>query len=140
MEWLGYGPFRVWSNRMSGGDFKVHRKAYNDGITGVNWIYPEFKGYHRGIVWGKLFWADHALLFGTDDPGILTQIFEPTWPDRPLNAKTVFPDGGISFLHRIPGIGNKLKKSEHHGPTGSAKEFPDPVSGTAWLRTLGEGG
>ncbi len=139
MEWLGYGPFRVWSNRMSGGDFKVHRKAYNDGITGVNWIYPEFKGYHRGIAWGRLVWPEHSLLFGTEDPGMLVQIFEPSWPDRPLNAKTEFPDGGISFLHRIPGIGNKLKKSEHHGPTGSAKNFPDPVTGSAWLRAAANG-
>jgi len=136
MEWLGYGPFRVWSNRMSGGDFKVHHKAYNDGITGVNWIYPEFKGYHRGIAWGQLLWPEHALLFGTDDPDMLVQIFEPSWPDRPLNAKTEFPDGGISFLHRIPGIGNKLNKSEHHGPTGSAKSFPEPVTGSAWFLGL----
>ncbi len=139
MDWLGYGPFRVWSNRMSGGDFKVHQKAYNDGITGVNWIYPEFKGYHRGIAWGRLSWPQGNLWFGTDDPGLLVQIFEPSWPDSPRNAKTDFPDGGLSFLHRIPGIGNKLKKSEHHGPTGSAKLFPDTVSGSAWLRAVSLG-
>ena len=48
-RWLGNGPFRVWKNRLRGGQLGVWEDHYNDTITGWrDWVYPEFKGCFAG--------------------------------------------------------------------------------------------
>src|SRR5690606_31937141 len=54
VKWLGKGPFRVWKNRMKGPEFAVHQKAYNNTVTGKDWDYPEFKGYHDRMFWSVI--------------------------------------------------------------------------------------
>jgi len=53
VNYMGYGPYRVWKNRMKGNSFGEWNKAYNDSETGeAPWNYPEFKGYHAGFFHG----------------------------------------------------------------------------------------
>jgi hypothetical protein len=56
VTYMGYGPYRVWKNRMKGNQFGVWNKKYNNTETGeYPWIYPEFKGYHAGFYGGYFF-------------------------------------------------------------------------------------
>lgn len=55
MKWMGRGPYRVWKNRMDGGQIGVWEKSYNNTMTGHSGFeYPEFKGYHAETYWAEV--------------------------------------------------------------------------------------
>lgn len=125
IEWLGRGPYRVWKNRMKGVEFGVHRKPYNDTVTGAEWEgYPEFKGFHADLYWAVLraedsdapTGADLTIVAETDD--LFLRLFTPRFPDDPRHAQVEFPEGDLSFLHAIPPIGTKFHPANNHGPEG----------------------
>lgn len=119
MKWLGRGPYRVWKNRISGTNYGIWHKDYNNTVTGEsydNLIYPEFKGYHANMYWAT-FESDTApfTVYSRTD-GIFYRVFTPEEPKG--SAKRTmpeFPEGDISFLLDIPAICS-FKPIEQQGP------------------------
>lgn len=119
MKWLGRGPYRVWKNRISGTNYGIWHKDYNNTVTGEsydNLVYPEFKGYHANMYWAT-FESDTALftVYSRTD-GIFYRVFTPEEPKGSAKrSMPEFPEGDISFLLDIPAICS-FKPIEQQGP------------------------
>jgi len=121
MTWLGSGPYRVWKNRMSGTTLNVWENAYNNTITGAGpWKYPEFKGYYAGVRRVQFQTSEGPITALVPQEDLFLQVLVPEFPDALLAGRTMvsFPAAGISFLHAIPGIGNKSVFAAGTGPQG----------------------
>ena len=118
MKWMGRGPYRVWKNRLKGQQFGVWQKVYNNSVTGENWIYPEFKGWHAGLYWVRLENQESDFTVYTDHPNIFLQMLKPQKPKAALNENTSppFPEGSIGFMNAISAIGTKFQAAELLGP------------------------
>ncbi|MGV8096109.1 MAG: glycoside hydrolase family 2 TIM barrel-domain containing protein [Mangrovibacterium sp.] len=118
MKWLGNGPYRVYKNRMKGTGFGLWEKAYNNSVTGESgFVYPEFKGYHSGMYWVKIFGEnspDFTVYVHSND--IFLRMLTPPVPQHPRNTTIVYPPGDLSFLHGISGIGTKFTDAPASGP------------------------
>jgi len=128
VEYLGYGPYRVWKNRMKGNQFGVWKKMYNSTETGeYPWIYPEFKGYHANMYWCRFFLKDgRSFLVSSETNDVFLRLFTPAWKtDQWHNYETLFPGGDISFMQGIPAIGTKSQTAESTGPMGRKYSFYD---------------
>jgi hypothetical protein len=128
VEYLGYGPYRVWKNRIKGNQFGVWKKEYNSTETGESpWIYPEFMGYHANMIWCRFLLNDgRSFLVSTETNDVFLRLFTPTWKtDQWHNYETLFPTGDISFMQGIPGIGTKSQTRESTGPMGMKYGFYD---------------
>jgi len=125
VRWMGYGPYRVWKNRMKGNTLNVWNKAYNNTITGENWIYPEFKGYHRNFYWATIQSKEQDFTIVCPDEDVFLRLFTPEKPAGAGNNNTSpeFPSGNISFLHGINPIGTKFTKPETMGPMSQPNMF-----------------
>ncbi len=126
VRWMGYGPYRVWKNRMKGNSLNVWSKAYNNTITGENeLIYPEFKGYHRNFYWATIQSKEHDFTIVCPDEDVFLRLFTPEKPAGAGNDNTSpeFPAGNFSFLHGINPIGTKFKKPERLGPMSQPNMF-----------------
>jgi len=111
-RWLGLGPYRVWGNRLDGGTLNVWETPYNQGITGQNWIYPEFQGFFAGVRWMTLDTTEGRITIVPHDPALFVRVFDAKFPvdALALTTKVAFPPGDISILHTIPPIGAKGKR------------------------------
>jgi hypothetical protein len=118
LQWLGKGPYHCWKNRMKGGSYNVWRTAYNDGIAGQNWVFPEFKGYFDDVKWAKLITSEDTMNFVFDDGNVFYRNFTQKNGSTPLSANMTFPTGNISFLQGISPIGNKFQSASQTGPQG----------------------
>ncbi|MEO6733332.1 MAG: glycoside hydrolase family 2 TIM barrel-domain containing protein [Ferruginibacter sp.] len=118
MKWMGRGPYRVWKNRLKGQQLGVWEKAYNNTITGENWRYPEFKGWHSELYWVKVQNNENDFTVYTDQQNIYLQMLEPARPKAAPNNNTVpaFPAGNIGFMHGISPIGTKFQSAQVMGP------------------------
>ncbi|MEO1450424.1 MAG: glycoside hydrolase family 2, partial [Bacteroidota bacterium] len=119
VRYLGQGPFRVYKNRMRGGQLGVWEKAYNNTVTGQDWQYPEFKGYHADLYWGELETDEGSLTILSETEDLFWHLFTPEHPKMAHNTNTdaVFPQtGNLSFLHAITPIGTKFKSANRLGP------------------------
>jgi hypothetical protein len=137
MKWEGRGPYRVWKNRLKGQAFGVWHKDYNDGITGENWIYPEFKGYHAEVNWVTVENKEAPFTVYTNDKNMYFQMLHPSREKDAIknnNVEPAFPEGNIGFMTAIPPIGTKFTSAKVMGPQ-SQKNIPsaNPVSGTLWF-------
>ncbi|NIJ46205.1 hypothetical protein FHR24_002689 [Wenyingzhuangia heitensis] len=127
MKWLGDGPYRVWSNRMKGTQFKVWENDYNDSATGEpGFVYPEFKGFFSSLNWVKLK-GNNANGFTVYCHSDLTFLRMLT-PKQPADfgrgaAVNKFPKGDISFVKNIPAMGTKFMEASQSGPQGSLKKY-----------------
>ncbi|BDD11457.1 beta-galactosidase (plasmid) [Fulvitalea axinellae] len=127
MRWMGNGPHRVWKNRIAGPDFGVWEKELNNTQTGVpntDYKYPEFKGYYAETYWVKVLntrTSGFKAYIHTDD--IFLRMLTPEFPSNSRQAKASFPAGDISFLHSIPPIGTKFKKTSDLGPMSASTPF-----------------
>jgi hypothetical protein len=137
MKWLGRGPYRVWKNRLKGQQFGVWQKDYNNAVTGEDWKYPEFKGYHAEMNWVVIENRESPFTVYTDVKNLYLQMLHPQRakdsPDN-NNVEPPFPAGNIGFLNGIPPIGDKFHAANQLGPQ-SQKNEPEgaPVSGTLWF-------
>ena len=123
-QWLGKGPYRVWKNRTRGTSYDVWTRDYNDGVPGISWFYPEFKGYFANVFWARLFTNTQGtlhLVFDTD--ATYLRLFTQRDGYLPMNSNMVFPPdmsaasgAGISLLQGIPAIGAKWHVPESLGP------------------------
>lgn len=125
MTWMGRGPYRVWKNRISGTNFGIWHKDYNNTITGEvrpdggKQIYPEFKGYHANIYWANIESKEHPIKVYSGTENLFMCLFTPQEPKSLANGKNTmqeFPNGDISFLLDIQAI-QSFKPIEHQGPS-----------------------
>ncbi|MDP3912480.1 MAG: glycoside hydrolase family 2 TIM barrel-domain containing protein [Bacteroidota bacterium] len=125
VRWMGYGPYRVWKNRMKGNTLNVWEKAYNNTITGESWDYPEFKGYHRNFNWATIQSKEQDFTIVCPDEDVFLRLFTPEKPKGAYNDNTSpeFPAGNISFLHGINPIGTKFTKAETLGSMSQPNMF-----------------
>lgn len=121
VRYMGDGPYRVWKNRMTGTQFGVWDKTYNNTITGYSgYEYPEFKGFYSNLY--------HVAFQNKSTPGfsvscktedIFLRLFTPENPPDPAWTKVDYPPGDISFMHGILPIGTKFKPTTALGPQSS---------------------
>ncbi len=118
VQFLGNGPFRVWKNRMPGGNFAVWDKPYNNTITGhAGFDYPEFKGYYSNLFWVTFSDNhDHEFTVYCRSEDIFLRLYSPEESPDPARTTVNHPPGDISFMHGIPAIGTKFKEAEQLGP------------------------
>lgn len=119
-RWMGNGPYRVYKNRLKGTTFNVWEKEYNNTITGESYdslIYPEFKGYHSNLYWAAFDTDESDFRVYCQSPEIYLKMYNPLPPADPRDAIVRYPEGDISFLHYIPGIGTKFQSIEELGPS-----------------------
>jgi hypothetical protein len=127
VEWLGNGPYRVWKNRMQGVELDVHRKDYNNTITGVPpLVYPEFKGYHSNLYWARIESKEQSFTVATSSEDVFLRLYTPDQPEKVFDrVAPPFPPGDISFLQAIPAIGTKSNDARNLGPSGKKNMFFD---------------
>ncbi|SDG60449.1 Beta galactosidase small chain [Dyadobacter soli] len=117
MKWLGRGPYRVWKNRLRGLKYGVWHKAYNDAVTGENFISPEFKGFHSEVKWVVIETREGNITVYSDEP-VFLQMMSPSKPKAAGNDKTSppFPESTFGFLDNISAIGTKFQDADQMGP------------------------
>jgi hypothetical protein len=127
VTYMGYGPYRVWKNRMKGDLFGIWEKLYNNTETGeYPWIYPEFKGYYRNFYGGYFFTKNNQFKVVTETEDVFLRLFTPAWKtDQWHNYEPIFPSGDISFMQGISSIGTKTQRNETTGPMGSKNIYYD---------------
>jgi hypothetical protein len=126
VRYMGYGPYRVWKNRMKGQLFGVWDKEYNNTETGETWNYPEFKGYYRNMYWSRFITSSQSFSVYTENEDLFLRLFTPAWKtDQWHNYEPTFPTGDISFMQGIPGIGAKTQRPETTGPMGMKNIYYD---------------
>ncbi len=137
MKWMGRGPYRVWKNRLKGQQLGVWEKAYNNTITGENWNYPEFKGWHSELYWVKLQNKESDFTVYTNQSNIFLQMLQPAKPKAAGNNNTSppFPQGNIGFMHAISAIGTKFQQAEVMGPQSqkNVRQGSVPLTGTLYF-------
>ena len=137
MKWEGQGPYRVWKNRLSGQQFGVWHKNYNNTITGETWNYPEFKGYHANVYWVTLENKQAPFTVYSEQKNMFFQMLKPekALAASNINTSPAFPEGNIGFLQAISPIGTKFQSAEKMGPQ-SQKNIQlnyTPISGSLWF-------
>ena len=127
VTYMGNGPYRVWKNRMKGGQFGVWNKTYNNTETGESpWVYPEFKGYYSNFYGGYFFTSNNRFTVATETEDMFLRLFTPAWKtDQWHNYEPLFPSGDISFMQGISSIGTKTQRNETTGPMGLKNIFYD---------------
>lgn len=127
IEYLGFGPHRVYKNRLLGPQFGYFSNMYNDTRTGKDYVYPEFKGYFKDMNWFRLYGNRSGLeVKNLTQQNTYTRIGTPReglrekW--REGNIEVPYPNGDLSFLHSIPAIGDKFTKAENLTPSGALNE------------------
>jgi hypothetical protein len=118
IRWMGRGPYRVWKNRLKGQQFGVWHKSYNNTITGEDWHYPEFKGYHAECYWALIETKESSFKIINETAGIFLQLLKPAKPLHAANNNTSppFPEGNIGLMSAIPPIGTKFQSADKLGP------------------------
>jgi hypothetical protein len=132
LEWLGLGPYHAWKNRLKGGTYNVWRTAYNNGVAGEKWVFPEFKGYFADVKWARLFTSEDTLNFVFDDQNVFVRNFTAGLGTTPSNATATFPSGNISFLQGISPMGDKFHAANLAGPQGQK----NAAAGGSFARTV----
>jgi len=134
MKWLGRGPYRVWKNRLKGMKYGVWHKDYNDFVTGEDFQYPEFKGYHADVKWVVIETKQGNFTVYADDKIPFLQMLQPRKPKAANNDKTspAFPTGSIGFMNGIGAIGTKFQTADQMGPQSQKNTMLNytPITGT----------
>jgi len=130
MKWLGDGPYRVWRNRMKGTRFQVWENDYNNTVTGQvgedEFVYPEFKGFFSSLYWSKVKGNnENGFTVYCRTPYTYLRMLTPEAPklDKPGKVTPEFPEGDISFVMNVPGIGTKFQKPDSTGPQGNPEHY-----------------
>lgn len=138
VKWLGNGPYRVWKNRMQGGNLNVYQSFYNNTFTGSSpWIYPEFKGYFSDIIWMEFNTVQGKFLIASENKDLFVRLFKFYGISGPENLPAL-PEGDISFMDAIPPIGTKLwtrisRNTSRLGPNGELNKPDGPLKRTLYF-------
>lgn len=114
-QWLGDGPYRVWQNRLHGPQYGIWENDYNDPIPGESFIYPEFKGYFANVSWMKFYTTEGTVILKNETPETYVGVYQPR--DGRDEILYRFPSTGISILHVIPPVRNKVNTTDLCGPS-----------------------
>ena len=133
-RWLGQGPYRVWRNRMEGGQFAVHEVAFNDATPGETYAYPEFKGYFRDWRWLTLETTSGRLIIEPSPSDSRAPFFGLGKPRDGVNGLLDLPDVGLSFLEIIPAMRNKFHTTDQLGPQSLTPTAKGSYSGAVVFR------
>ena len=126
ITWEGWGPYRVWQNRIEGTTLGVWHNLYNDNIPSVTWLFPEFKGYFRGWHWAVLETAEGSLTLANSAGDVdKTYLGIYTPHDGPVSPLLDLPKTGLAILDVIPANRDKFKPQEQLGP----QSQPIPAQG-----------
>ncbi|HEY5043625.1 MAG TPA: glycoside hydrolase family 2 TIM barrel-domain containing protein [Verrucomicrobiae bacterium] len=121
ITWLGYGPYRVWQNRLQGTRLDVWQNAYNNTVPSVVYSFdPEFKGYFRDWRWATFDTRDGKFTVSTAAPESYLGIYKPN--SGPVGALLDLPQTGLAFLDVIPAMRTKFLTQERMGPQSAEKE------------------
>ncbi len=133
MKWLGRGPYRSWKNRIKGQSVSVWSNSYNNFAPATKWDYPEFPGYYPDLSWVVFDTQDGyiTVLSGSDD--LSMRVYSQKEGFEPRKANMIWPDGDISFMHAIPGIGTKFNTKEGVGPSGDLFPAKGNYTGTLYF-------
>ncbi|MDR0988775.1 MAG: DUF4981 domain-containing protein [Prevotellaceae bacterium] len=130
--WLGDGPYRVWQNRTQGVTYNLWQNDYNDPVPGESFTYPEFKGYFAHVSWMNLFTREGEISLTNLTPHTCVGIYQPRdGRDRLLYT---LPESGISLLHVIPAVRNKVNTTDLIGPSSQPKWVQGEYAGAVVLR------
>ncbi len=132
-RWVGQGPYRVWRNRMEGGQYGVHEVAFNDATPGESYVYPEFKGYFRDWEWITLE-TEAGRLTVSHENSEASPFFGLGKPRDGVDGLLNLPDVGLSFLEVIPAMRNKFHTTDQLGPQSATPVVKDSHSGTVVFR------
>ncbi len=126
IDFVGFGPYRVWKNRLRGNRFGYFQKNYNGTETGEQWVYPEFKGYYQNLYACTFRTSGQPFTVLTENEDLFLRLFRPAWKtDQWHNYEPLFPSGDLSFMQGIPSIGSKTQRAETTGPMGMKNLFYD---------------
>ena len=136
MKWLGRGPYRVWKNRLKGMKYGVWHKEYNDAVTGEDFQYPEFKGYHADVKWVVIETPQSNFTVYADDKIPFLQMLQPRKAQAANNDNTnpPFPSGSIGFMNSISAIGTKFQTADQMGPQSQKNTMLNNTPVTGKLR------
>ena len=133
IRWLGWGPYRVWQNRLQGTRLDVWSNAYNDTTPGESWVYPEFKGYFRGWRWAEFETTNEGSITVTNGTGAgFLGVYTPN--DGKVGPVLHLPATGLAFLEVIPPIGSKFTLASVMGPESQSRQVNGVHRGTVLFR------
>ena len=131
-RWLGYGPYRVWQNRIHGPQLGVWQNKYNDPVPGESFDYPEFKGYFSGVQWMNLQTSEGEIKLVPRNDKNYVGIYQPR--DGRDEMLYTLPATGISVLQVIPPVRNKVNTTDLIGPSSQPHWVRGSQSGEVVLR------
>jgi len=114
-RWQGFGPYRVWQNRLQGLQYGVYENDYNDSEPAVSFDYPEFKGFFRDVRWMILHTEAGTITIEPAERNTYLGVFEPR--DGADHQLYKYPEMGISLLEIIPPVRNKNHETDRIGPS-----------------------
>jgi hypothetical protein len=133
IRWLGWGPYRVWQNRMQGTRLDVWSNAYNDTTPGESWSYPEFKGYFRGWRWAEFETTNEGPITFSNRTGEgFLGVYTPN--DGKVGPVLHLPATGLAFLDVIPPVGSKFTLAGVMGPESQSRTANGAHQGTIRFR------
>jgi hypothetical protein len=140
MNWLGQGPYRVWKNRIAGQEIFSHTKTYNNtwtgqstnvsGLTGTQWVYPEFAGFHGQLFWAALQTTEQPITIVTPVTNIFLRVLTPPSTDK-SQVNPTFAPGNISLQQGISAMGDKFETASSMGPAGQTNVATGLYTGEA---------
>lgn len=139
-QWLGDGPYRVWANRRKGPRYGLWQNEYNDGITGINWIVPEFKGIFGNVDSMKFeLKTDAQLVVEPASPADVGVLFpknaEGDNKAGPRRATWAYPEqGGLFIFHKVPAVGTKFRSAPGTGPQARPERMDGAIKGSVVLQ------
>jgi len=134
MTWLGQGPFRVYKNRLKGGQLDVWRNTYKDHQPGVTWDFPEFRGYYQDWYWVTFETTQGQITLVNESEDLYLGVYTPKDGADPKNTALKVPQTQLALLHGIPAIGTKFQKPQALGPQGQKHQAKGPYKGTVYIR------
>ncbi len=132
IRWLGWGPYRVWQNRMEGTRLGVWHNAYNNTTPGESWTYPEFEGYFRDWQWAAFTTTAGLLTFEHQAGGRFLGVYRPN--DGWVQPVLRLPVTGLAFLDVIPAMGTKFNLPDRLGPEGQTPTVSGVHEGSVVIR------
>jgi len=137
ISYLGYGPYRVWKNRLRGQRFGLWEKLPNNTVTGESYDYPEFPGYYAGVRQAVIQTRSGRITVSAENEDVFLQLYRPADPAGAFNTNTspASPQGDIGFLTAIPAIGTKFQTAASMGPQSqlNAMYTTTPIKGVLYF-------
>jgi Glycosyl hydrolases family 2, TIM barrel domain/Glycosyl hydrolases family 2, sugar binding domain/Glycosyl hydrolases family 2/Domain of unknown function (DUF4981)/Beta galactosidase small chain len=131
IRWLGWGPYRVWQNRLHGTRLDVWENAYNDTTPGKSWDYPEFKGYFRDWRWAVFDTTGGEVMVINETDESYLGVYKPKDGHEGLLD---FPETGVAFLDVIPAMRSKNHPPSELGPQSKQRQVSGTKRGTVYFR------